>query len=479
MEKTKILVTGATGYIGRRLKKRLMAHGDYQLRLFVRNKRKVGEKARQSIEIVEGDTFNKEKLAQALVGIDVAFYLIHSMGADKDFKSLDRTSAENFRDACIDAGVKKIIYLGGLGVKDTASKHLLRRIETGEVLSARPDKIATIWIRAGVIIGSGSASFEIIRNLAQKLPVMVTPRWINTKTQPIAVDDVLSYLEASISLKNTGNTVVDIGAEIMSFREMMVAAGRTMGLKRIIIPVPVLSPRLSSYWLVLITTVPFKVAGSLVEGLKSETVQQNDNAALLFPTIKPMSFVHAVKRAIEEIEKDQVVSRWCDSSAGEACDIIYQDDPSSAIIRDRRVVEFGDLAPEKVFQSALAIGGERGWYKYNVLWRLRGAMDKMVGGYGLNRGRRLKGELRVGDSLDFWKVADIKPNKRLLLLAQMKLPGKAWLEFSIEENTMIQTAHYYPHGLWGRLYWYATNPFHNLVFQDLAEKIVKQARQEG
>ena len=459
------------------MKNRLLAHQDYRLRLFVRNKRKVGERVRQSVEIVEGDTFNKEKLALALVGIDVAFYLIHSMGADKDFKSLDRTSAENFRDACIAAGVEKIIYLGGLGVKETASKHLLSRIETGEILSAIPNDITTIWFRAGAIIGSGSASFEIIRNLAQKLPVMVTPRWVNTKTQPIAVDDVLSYLEESVSLENTGNTVVDIGADIMSFREMMIAAGRVMGLKRFIIPVPVLSPRLSSYWLVLITTVPFKMAAALVEGLKSETVQQNDNAALLFPKIKPMSFEHAVQHAIDEIEKDQVVSRWCDSSAGEVCDIIYQDDPSSAIIRDRRMVEFGNVLPDKVFRSALAIGGERGWYKYNVLWRLRGAMDKMVGGYGLTRGRRVSGELRIGDALDFWKVADIKPNKRLLLLAQMKLPGKAWLEFIIEGNMLIQTAHFYPRGILGRLYWYSTLIFHNLVFQDLIEKIVKNAKQ--
>jgi uncharacterized protein YbjT (DUF2867 family) len=477
MDKTRILITGATGYIGRRLKNRLLAHQDYQLRLFVRNKRKVGERARQSVEIVEGDTFNKEKLALALVGIDVAFYLIHSMGADKDFKSLDRTSAENFRNACIAAGVKKIIYLGGLGVKETASKHLLSRIETGEILSAIPNDITTIRFRAGAIIGSGSASFEIIRNLAQKLPVMVTPRWVNTKTQPIAVDDVLSYLEESVSLENTGNTVVDIGADIMSFREMMIAAGRVMGLKRFIIPVPILSPRLSSYWLVFITTVPFKMAAILVDGLKSETVQQNDNAALLFPKIKPMSFEHAVQHAIDEIEKDQVVSRWCDSSAGEVCDIIYQDDPSSAIIRDRRMVEFGNVLPDKVFRSALAIGGERGWYKYNVLWRLRGAMDKMVGGYGLTRGRRVSGELRIGDALDFWKVADIKPNKRLLLLAQMKLPGKAWLEFIIEGNMLIQTAHFYPRGILGRLYWYSTLIFHNLVFQDLIEKIVKNAKQ--
>jgi uncharacterized protein YbjT (DUF2867 family) len=437
----------------------------------------VQERVKQSVEIIEGDTFHREHLAKALENIDVAFYLIHSMGADQDFKNLDRISAENFRDACIDVGVKKIIYLGGLGVKETASKHLLSRIETGEVLSARPDDITTIWFRAGVIIGSGSASFEMVRNLAQKLPVMVTPRWVNTKTQPIAVDDVLSYLEEAVSLENTGNTVVDIGVDIMSFRDMMIAAGRAMGLKRFIIPVPVLSPRLSSYWLVLITTVPFKMAAALVDGLKSETVRQNDNAALLFPTIKPMSFVHAVQHAIDEIEKDQVISRWCDSSSGEACDVIYQDDPSSAIIRDRRVVEFGDIPPAKVYQSILSIGGKKGWHTYHFLWQIRGAMDKAVGGYGLSRGRRNPQELRIGDALDFWKVADLKENKRVLLLAQMKLPGRAWLEFIIEGSQLIQTAHYYPNGLWGRLYWYATNPFHNLVFQDLAEKIVEHAGQ--
>jgi uncharacterized protein YbjT (DUF2867 family) len=477
MEPTRILITGATGYIGRRLKNRLLGNPDYRLRLFVRNASKVRERVKSSVEIVEGDTFHRDHLAKALENIDVAFYLIHSMGADQDFKNLDRISAENFRDACIDAGVKKIIYLGGLGVKETASKHLLSRIETGEVLSGRPDDITTIWFRAGVIIGSGSASFEMIRNLAQKLPVMITPRWVNTKTQPIAVDDVLSYLEEAVSLENTGNTVIDIGAEIMSFREMMVAAGRTMGLQRFIIPVPVLSPRLSSYWLVFVTTVPFKMAAALVEGLKSETVQQNDNAALLFPTIKPMSFVHAVQHAIDEIEKDQVVSRWCDSSAGEACDVIYQDDPSVAIIRDRRVVEFGDIPPAKVYQSILSIGGKKGWHTYHFLWRIRGAMDKAVGGYGLSRGRRNPQELRIGDALDFWKVADLKENKRVLLLAQMKLPGRAWLEFIIEGSQLIQTAHYYPNGLWGRIYWYATNPFHNLVFQDLAEKIVEHAGQ--
>jgi uncharacterized protein YbjT (DUF2867 family) len=476
---TRILITGSTGYIGRRLKNRLLDHPEYVLRLFVRNARKVRESVKKSVEIVEGDTFNKEALAQALENIDVAFYLIHSMGADKDFKNLDRISAENFRDACIQAEVKKIIYLGGLGVKETASKHLLSRIETGEILSSRPDKINTIWIRAGVIIGSGSASFEIIRNLIQKLPIMITPKWVKTRTQPVAVGDVLSYLEKAITLENSGNVVVDIGAEIMGFREMMLGAGQAMGLKRFIIPVPFLTPRLSSYWLVFLTSVPYKVAAALIDGLKSETIQQNDNAERFFQDIKPMSYLQSVKKAIEEIEKDQVVSRWCDSSAGEACDVIYQDDPSSAIIRDRRVVSCKGITPEKIYKSILSIGGEKGWFTYHFLWRIRGAMDKAVGGYGLSRSRRDARELRIGDALDFWKVADLKVNKRVLLVAQMKLPGKAWLEFSIESDQLVQTAHYYPNGLLGRMYWYITLPFHNLVFQDLAEKIVEQAKQIG
>ena len=479
MNRTRVLITGATGYIGRRLKNKLLTNPELQLRVFVRSALKIQDKTRQQVEIVEGDTFDLEKLAQSVKNIDVAFYLIHSMGADKDFSDLDRKSAENFRDACIAAGVKKIIYLGGLGVKETASKHLLSRIETGEVLSARQDRIVTIWIRAGVIIGAGSKSFEILRNLVQKLPVMVTPRWVKTRTQPIAVDDVLSYLAASIGLDVRENIIVDIGSEIMNFREMMLAAARVMGLRRFIVPLPVLTPKLSSYWMILFTPVPYKIAAALVEGLKSETVQQNDNASRYFPGIRPLSFEESVRRAIKEIEEEQVVSRWCDSSGGEVCDIISQDDPSSAIIRDRRVVDFGDLDPEKVFKAACAIGGESGWYKYNILWRLRGSIDKVVGGYGLNRGRRLRGELRIGDALDFWKVADIEPNKRPLLLAQMKLPGKAWLEFIIDDTRLTQTAHYYPRGILGRLYWYATLPFHNLVFQDLAEKIVQQAAEKG
>lgn len=476
----KILITGATGYIGRRLKERLLADPDLALRLLVRNAGKVRAAVRDRVEIVEGDTFDREKLTRALTGIDCAYYLIHSMGAQGgDFEKLDRISAENFRDAAITAGVKRIIYLGGLGVRATASKHLLSRIETGELLSARPDAIQTIWIRAGVIIGSGSASFEIIRNLTQKLPFMITPRWVRTRTQPIAVDDVLSYLVGGLTLPPGNNLVIDIGCGEMSFAGMLKEAAAEMGLKRLIIPVPLLTPRLSSSWLTLFTPVPFKMAAALVEGLKSETVLQNDHAARFFPTITPLSYREAVRLAIRDIEQRQVLSRWCDSSAGEACDIKDQDDMATAVLRDQRVCDFGAIPPERIFRAVCSIGGERGWFSYHLLWIARGFIDKLVGGYGLNRGRRDPEELRIGDALDFWKVADLKPNKRLLLLAQMKVPGRAWLEFDIQGHHLIQTAHFYPKGVGGRLYWYAVLPLHAFVFADLINKIVHRAAEAG
>ncbi|MEW6518060.1 MAG: SDR family oxidoreductase [Thermodesulfobacteriota bacterium] len=473
----KILITGATGYIGRRLKTRLLENSTLDLRLLVRNRHKVNPQVLQKVEIVEGDTFHQEQLARAVAGIDTAYYLIHSMGAGADFERLDRESAENFRDACIAAGVRRIVYLGGLGVRETASKHLLSRIETGEILAARPDRIQTIWIRAGVIIGSGSASFEIIRHLVQKLPVMITPRWVTTQTQPIAVADVLSYLTACHELDCRGNLVVDIGCGRMKFQDMLLEAAKAMGLQRFIIPVPVLTPRLSAYWLLLFTPVPFKVAAALVEGLKSETVLQNDHAARYFPQIRPLAYREAVLQAINDIEQHQVISRWCDSSGGAVCDINDQEDIAAAVLRDQRIYDFGDIAAGKIYAALCTIGGEAGWFTYNFLWRARGFIDKIFGGYGLNRGRRDPADLRVGDALDFWKVVDLKPDKRLLLLAQMKLPGKAWLEFAISGNRLLQTAHFYPRGIWGRLYWYAVLPLHSLVFNDLIKKIVNRARE--
>jgi uncharacterized protein YbjT (DUF2867 family) len=471
----KILLTGATGYIGRRLKQELLKDDTISLRLFVRNANKIREHVRKKVEIVEGDTFDKDALKKATHGVDVAYYLIHSMGTKGDYKRLDRISAENFRDACIEGGVKKIIYLGGLGVKETASKHLLSRIETGEILSARPDDIQTIWFRAGVIIGSGSASFEIIRNLVQKLPVMITPKWVWTKTEPIAVTDILRYLKDAKDISVDGNLIVDIGSEIMSFRDMLLKTAKVMKLSRVLVPVPVLTPKLSSYWLILMTPIPFSIASALVEGLKSETVIQNDNARRYFPHITPFSYEEAVRNALREIENRHVISCWCDSSAKEVCDIKHQDDTSQAILVDRKEYSFRSLSPHSVFSSIITIGGHRGWFRYNTLWEVRGLFDKFIGGYGINRGRRDEQDLRVGDSLDFWKVVDLKKDKRLLLVAQMKVPGKAWLEFTIDNNILTQTAYFYPKGLWGRLYWYLMLPFHYLVFEDIAQSIIKQA----
>jgi len=472
----KVLLTGATGYIGRRLKEKLLEDENVQLRLFVRNKRKIRDKHKDQIEIYEGDTFHTTSLRQALEGIDVAYYLIHSMGAKGDFKELDRLSAENFLDACLKARVKRIIYLGGLGEKQTASKHLLSRIETGEILSSKPDFIQTIWLRAGIIIGSGSASFEIIRNLVQKLPFMITPRWVHTKTQPISVGDILEYLFQAKSLETKENLVVDIGSEQMSFKEMLIRASRVMGLKRRLIAVPFLTPRLSSYWLVLMTPIPHRIAKALVEGLKSETIIQNENAKKYFSSIFPLSYEEAISTAIFEIENNQVLSRWCDSSAKEECDIKDQEQVEAAVLSIKKIHDYGHIPPEKVFASVQSIGGQEGWFKYDWLWNFIGSVDKLLGGPGLHRSRRDLRELRIGDSLDFWKVVDLRKGKRLLLVGQMKLPGKAWLEFSIENTNLVQTAYFLPQGLGGRLYWFLTKPFHLFLFTDIAKGIVQRAK---
>ncbi|SMD02448.1 Uncharacterized conserved protein YbjT, contains NAD(P)-binding and DUF2867 domains [Desulfocicer vacuolatum DSM 3385] len=475
MPNPRILITGATGYVGRRLKEAFLKDNPTAIRLMVRNKNKISPAVRERVEIVEGDTFDPVSLDRALRGIDVAYYLIHSMGKGSDFESRDRISAENFREACIRQGVGRIIYLGGLGAKATASRHLLSRMETGEILSQKEKQVEAIWFRAGIIIGAGSASFEIIRNLIQKLPVMITPRWVNTLTQPVAIDDVIRYLMAGANLVHTGNLMVDIGTEAMNFKEMMIRGAAVMGLKRHLIPVPVLTPSLSSYWLIFFTPIPLAMASALVEGLKSETILLNNHAEKFFPDIIPMGFDQCVSEAVKEMEHDQIISRWCDSSGGNQCDLTEEDFPRGPILRDRKVFYTQSLSRDQVFDSVCSLGGDAGWFAYNLLWQLRGAMDKFMGGYGLNRGRRLKRELRVGDAVDFWKVADIKPGKRLLFLAQMKVPGKAWLEFDIREDRLIQTAHFHPRGLWGRAYWFAMLPFHIFIFKALGEKILEHA----
>jgi uncharacterized protein YbjT (DUF2867 family) len=469
----KVLLTGSTGYIGRRLKQILLNDKNIELKLLVRNKKSVSS-LNENTQIIEGDTFNKESLKEALRDVEVAYYLIHSL-SNENYKDLDKISAQNFLDVANECGVKRIIYLGGLGVKnENTSEHLLSRIETGEILSSNKN-VQIIWFRAGVIIGSGSASFEIIRNLTEKLPIMTTPKWVNTKAQPIAVSDVLSYLHNGLYLNVKENLIVDIGSEQLSYKNMMLKTAKVLGLKRYLITLPFMSINLSSYWLNLFTPVPFTVAKALIEGLKSEVIIQNDNAKKYFPNITPISYEQAVKNAIKEIEENQVISRWNDKGDG-VWEKNAQNEISKAIFIDRKEVDISNLEASKVYQSFIGIGGENGWFDFDFLWELRGIIDKLIGGVGLKRGRRSQCDLRISDCLDFWKVVDLQKDERLLLYAQMKLPGEAWLEFKIKDNKLIQSAYFYPKGVLGRLYWYALVPLHYFVFNNMIKSIIKKAK---
>ena len=468
----KVLLTGSTGYIGRRLKQELLNDENIELKLLVRNKKSISS-LNENAQVVEGDTFNKESLKEALKDVEVAYYLIHSL-SNENYKDLDKISAQNFLDVANECGVKRIIYLGGLGVKnENTSEHLLSRIETGEILSSNKN-VQTIWLRAGVIIGSGSASFEIIRNLTEKLPIMTTPKWVNTKAQPIAVTDVLSYLHKSLYLDVKENLIVDIGSEQLSYKNMMLKTAKVLGLKRILITLPFISINLSSYWLNLFTPVPYAVAKALVEGLKSEVIIQNDHAKKYFPNIIPISYEDAVANAIKEIEENQVLSRWNDKS-DDVWEKNSQNEISKAIFIDRKEEDISNLNPSKVYQSFIGIGGVNGWFDFDFLWELRGIIDKLIGGVGLKRGRRSQCDLRISDCLDFWKVVDLKKDERLLLYAQMKLPGEAWLEFKIKDNKLIQSAYFYPKGVFGRLYWYTLVPLHYFIFKNMIKSIIKKA----
>jgi uncharacterized protein YbjT (DUF2867 family) len=470
----KVLLTGSTGYIGRRLKQKLLEDKNIELKLLVRNKNSVRSNLQNKIEIIEGDTFNKDSLKEALKDVDTAYYLIHSL-SNENYKDLDKISAQNFLDIACECGVKRVIYLGGLGVKnENTSEHLLSRIETGEILSSNKN-VQTIWLRAGVIIGSGSASFEIIRNLTEKLPIMTTPKWVTTKAQPIAVNDVLSYLYNSLYLEKKENLIVDIGSEQLSYKDMMLKTAKVLGLKRWIIPLPFMSINLSSYWLNLFTPVPFSIAKALIEGLKSEVVIQNQNAKKYFPNIIPISYEDAVKNAIKEIEENQVISRWNDKGDG-VWDKTGDNEISKAIFIDRKEEDISNIDASKVYKSFISIGGANGWFDFDFLWELRGIIDKLIGGVGLKRGRRSQCDLRISDCLDFWKVVDLKENERLLLYAQMKIPGEAWLEFKIKDNKLIQSAYFYPKGVLGRLYWYALIPLHYFVFNNMIKSIIKKAK---
>ncbi|OBX21297.1 MULTISPECIES: SDR family oxidoreductase [Bizionia] len=471
----KILVTGATGYIGKRLIPLLVQDGHHVIcvvRDILRADKLYVEDPH--IDFIEGDFLKPETLTNLPEDIDVAYYLIHSMSnSSKDFEDLEARCAENFKTAITKTNVQQVIYLSGITNDKELSKHLRSRKQVEEILKS--DSYATTIFKAGIIVGSGSSSFEIIRDLVEKLPFMIAPKWLNTKTQPLAVRDVLNYLSKGAGDKRLYNQSYDIfGPEVLTYKQMLLEFAEVRKLKRYILTVPVMTPKLSSYWLYFVTSTSYKLASSLVDSMGVQIIGKPSNIEELLD-VKPLSYKEAVSLAFEKIEQNSIISSWKDSmvSSGRLKDSFhkYVNVPKYGCFKDYKERPVTD--PEETIRKIWAIGGNTGWYYGTRLWRLRGYMDKMVGGIGLRRGRTSPTELHVGDSLDFWRVifAD-KDKQKLLLYAEMKLPGEAWLEFKIEDNKLKQTATFRPRGLAGRLYWYSVLPFHGFIFTGMINKLV-------
>lgn len=465
----KILVTGATGYIGGRLIPKLLERG-HAVRVFVRDPRRLeGRRWFASVEISTGDLENREETSRALSGIDAAYFLVHSMNEGGDFAEREKAIAENFARAA--KGVEKIIYLGGLLPDVNVSEHLKSRAAVGEIL--REGGRATEF-RAGPIIGSGSASFEMVRYLTERIPVMIVPRWVKNEVQPIAVRNVIEYLIAALDEEPLG--VVNIGADRLPFRGMMEIFADVRGLKRVIVPVPVLTPLLSGLWVGLVTPIPNSLAVPLVKGIINPVLADTAKAEKYFPQIKPMPYREAVALALSKINEKAVETRWSGSYGDD--DETYRLTDREGLIKEVRTVVTG-ASPESVYRSFTSIGGDNGWLAWGWAWKLRGLMDKIVGGPGLSRGRRHPTELLIGEELDFWRVEDLKNNELLLLRAEMKVPGKAWLQFEAVpkdgKTQLIQTAMFAPKGLFGFLYWYAFYPAHFFIFEKMAQRIARGA----
>lgn len=487
----KILLTGATGYIGKRLLPVLIEKG-HQVICCVRDKNRFptdGIYKHPNVSVFEIDFLKEVQslslssssgLSEGLIkDIDAAYYLIHSMSSNvKDFSSLEETSAKNFIKLVKQTSIKQIIYLGGITNEEKLSKHLSSRKRVEEILST--SGIPLTSIKAGIIVGSGSASFEIIRDLVEKLPVMITPKWLNTKHQPIAIRNVLEFLTGVLLKEETFNQSYDVGGpDVLSYKEMLLQFAEVRGLKRFIFTVPVMTPKLSSYWLYFVTSTSYMLATNLVNSMKVEVVAK-DNRLEKILGIKPISYKEAVQLAFQKIEQNNVISSWKDSLISSYVDnslLEHINVPTNGCYVDKREKEI-TTSVVQVLDNIWSIGGERGWYYANWLWHIRGFLDKLVGGVGLRRGRTNKTEIHTGDTLDFWRVlAADKQNKRLLLYAEMKLPGEAWLEFKIVErngkNYLQQTATFRPKGLLGRMYWYSVLPFHYFVFDGMAENVVR------
>lgn len=466
----KILVTGASGYIGGRLIPLLLNLG-HSVSVFVRNKTHIQDYAwfHQLSSVIQGDIldfdqnlwFNEIKSAK----FDAAYYLIHSIYTGENFDELDSQAAINFSKAA--EGISHVIYLGGILPKyPEASKHLLSRAKTGEILRHH---LPVTEFRAGIIIGSGSASFEMIRYLTERLPIMITPKWISNLIQPIGIEDVLKYLVQGLNITPSG--IINIGASPLTFKEMMLEYARLRGLKRFIISVPVLTPTLAGRWVGCVTPIPNSLAIPLIEGIKFPVTANTDKASELFSSIKPVSYTQALQLALDETIKNIVETRWS-GAHGLSTDYIIKD--WEGLIQERQT-EISRATPEALFKTILNLGGETGWFSYSWAWRLRGFIDRLIGGPGLLRGKRKGKFTRVGDTIDFFRIEKIVQNSELLLRAEMKVPGRAWLRFQLTTvprgTLIIQTAYFQPHGLWGLIYWYSLYIPHYLIFKSLIKKI--------
>jgi uncharacterized protein YbjT (DUF2867 family) len=471
----KILLTGATGYIAQRLLPVLLEDGHHVI-CCVRDKVRFNlEKYKDfNVEVIETDFLKEETLKAVPDDIDVAYYLLHSMsGGKKDFTILEKKTAENFKSRMEATKVKQVIFLSGIVNSKELSKHLSSRQAVDKELKS--DVYALTTLKAGIIVGSGSASFEIIRDLVEKLPVMIAPKWLHTKCQPIAIRDVLAFLHGVLLKDFSFNKSYDIaGPEVLSYKEMLMRFAKARKLKRKILIVPVMTPKLSSYWLYFVTSTSYSLARNLVESMKIDVVAEpNDLSQKL--NIEPVSYEEALKLAFGKIEQNQVISSWRDAVNSQP----YENGlsklvevPEAGCFKDRRTAKVKNV--ETALEHIWSIGGEKGWYYANWLWSIRGFLDKVFGGVGLQRGRTSINQLFPGSVIDFWRVilAD-KKEKRLLLYAEMKLPGEAWLEFRIDDkNVFHQTATFRPVGIKGRLYWYAVLPFHAFIFKGMMKKIV-------